>query len=657
MSLQYKSNMETPIVHSSLSFAKKILPGLAIAAACASALTAQAAPAPAAGSKGELLMYRIAPTTSELYVANADGSGEHRLIPSDGYDYHGSFSPDGKWIVFTSEREGLGQASLYRVRVDGTGLQKLTDWIGISDAASYDPADPDVIAFVSSRRGKDSWGTTNIWTLNVKTGALRNVTGDIKFDPAKPHSFFRPSWSPDGKWIALSSDIGTDWRGHNLPVGWERTQESSIYAIHPDGTGFKQIATHPGYAEGSPSWSADGKRVVFYETQVEATWGVHRPELINKVSSQIVQVDVATGERKELTSTPGFKVFPQYVGADKVAYHVKGGQHEGIYMTDGYSRATAGSGIRSPRYSADGKQVVYEKVVYDKPLQPNGTKLYSFEPGWDARFVDAFPQLSRNRKKLVWTEKSQDSSIAISNTDFTGYRRIYDASSSGIDPKLLAQGLAGAFAPTWSPDGKWVAFGVGSWFFTRAYMPARIARVRTDASMKDKPEILTDGKENAGFPSYSPDGRKIVYRVWSPKDKGLRVIDLKTRKVTVLTTDPDNLPNWSPNGKKIVFTRKEVSPRDPNKFHFDIYTINPDGTGIERLTTPGANKAHATWTWDGRITYSSGDYGFRDELSLYDNTFQPDGQDWIMNADGSGQHAMTDTLWEEWMPVFIPKKQ
>ncbi|MFP6558106.1 TolB family protein [Paraburkholderia sp. B3] len=647
--------METSTVYRPNSL-KTLLPYMAVVAAMACAPAgAGAATATATATKGDLLLYRIGPMTSELYVANADGSDEHRLFKADGFDYHASFSKDGQWIVFTSERNGLGQSSLYRVRVDGTGLQRLTNHIAVSDAAVFSPTDPNVIAFVSSRRGKDRFGTTNIWTLNIKTGALHNVTGDIPFDPDKPHSFFRPSWSPDGKWIALSSDLGTDWRGHNLPVGWERTQETSIYVIHPDGSGFKEISTRAGFTEGSPSWSPDGQHVVFYEAPVEATWGAHRPELINKVSSQIVQVDVASGERKELTDSPGFKVYPQYVSATNVAYQIKGGEHEGIYTTDGYSRSTADSGIRSPRYTADGKTMIYEKITM-RPVHPNGTPLFSFDPEWNYRFIDVFPQLSRDGKQLVYTEKMVNSSIAVMNTDFTGYRRIYDPSTSGLDPKMIAAGLAGAFQPTWSADRQWVAFGVGGWFFTRAYQPGRIARIKADGSMDGKAEFLTDGKENAGFPSYSPDGKKLVYRVWSENDKGLRILDLDTRKTTVLTTEPDNLPDWSPDGSKIVFTRKEVNPDDPNKFHYDVYTIRPDGSDLKCLTTPGANQGHATWTWDGRIAYSSGVYGFRDELSLYDNTFQPDGQNWVMNADGSGQRAITDTLWEESMPVYVPRQ-
>jgi Tol biopolymer transport system component len=606
-----------------------------------------------AATKGTLLLDRVGPVTSELYISNADGSGEHRLLSTDGFDYHASFSKDGQWIIFTSERDGLGQSNLYRVKVDGTDLQRLTDHPGVSDAAVFSPTNPNIIAFVSSRRGEKDYGTVNIWTLNIATGALKNVTGALKFDPSKPHSYFRPSWSPDGKWLALSSDTGSDWRGHNLPVGWERTQESSIYLIKPDGSDWKKIASNPGFDEGSPSWSPDGKHVVFYETPVESTWGAHRPEGINKVSSQLVSVDVSTLERKDLTSTPGFKVFPQYLSDNNIAYHVKGGDTEGLYTTAGTFRSTANSGIRSPHYSSDGSKVVYEKITM-RPAHTNGTPLYSFDPEWNYRYIDVFPQLSLDRQKLVYTEKAVNSSIAIMNPDFTGYQRIYDPANSGLDPVMIKQGLAGAFQPTWSPDRQWVAFGVGDWFFTRGMGPGRIMRIKTDGSMNGKPEVLTDGSINAGFPSYSPDGKKIVYRVWSPKVQGLRIIDLDTHADTVLTTEPDNLPGWSPDGSKIVFTRKEVNPADPNKFHYDVYTIHPDGTGLTRLTTPGANQGHAVWTYDGRIAYSSGVYGFRDELALYDNSFQPDGQNWVMNADGSDQHPITDTLWEEAMPLYIP---
>ncbi len=606
-----------------------------------------------AATKGTMLLNRVGPVTSELYVANADGSNEHKLLPTPGFDYHAAFSADGKWIVFTSERDGLGQSELYRVKADGSGLQRLTRHIAIDDAAVFSPVDADTIAFVSSRNGANAWGTTNIWTLKISTGALKNVTGDIPFDANKPHGYFRPSISPDGQWIAFSSDIGSEWRGHNLPVGWERTQESSIYVIHSDGTGFRKVSSNPGFDEGSPTWSPDGTSLVFYETPVESTWGAHRPELINSIASQLVQVRLSDLSKKVLTSSPGFKVFPQFLSATNLAYHVKGGATEGLYTTDGQFRATPNSGIRSPRYSPDGAAMVYEKVSF-RPATKNGTPLFSFDPDWSYRYTDVFPQLSADRKQLVYTEKAMGSAVAVMNPDFTGYRRIYDPATSGANPEMVMKGLAGAFQPTWSPNREWVAFGVGQWFFTRAIGAGTIMRIKADGSMNGKPEALTDGTANAGFPSYSPDGKMLVYRLWSPQVKGLRLLDLDTRQITILTTEPDNVPGWSPDGTKIVFTRKLVDPKDPNKFNFDVFTIKPDGSDLKRLTVGPSNDAHAVWTWDGRIAYCSGNYGFRDELALYDNSFQPDGQNWVMNADGSNQHAVTDTLWEEAMPLYVP---
>jgi Tol biopolymer transport system component len=52
-----------------------------------------------------MLMNRIGPSKSELYVANADGTSEHKLLSTSGFDYHASYSYDGKWIGFTSESQ------------------------------------------------------------------------------------------------------------------------------------------------------------------------------------------------------------------------------------------------------------------------------------------------------------------------------------------------------------------------------------------------------------------------------------------------------------------------------------------------------------------------------------------------------------------------
>jgi hypothetical protein len=54
--------------------------------------------------------------------------------------------------------------------------------------------------------------------------------------------------------------------------------------------------------------------------------------------------------------------------------------------------------------------------------------------------------------------------------------------------------------------------------------------------------------------------------------------------------------------------------------------------------------------------WDSGMYGFHDECQMYDNTFQPYGQIMIMNSDGTNKSVLTNSMWEDAMPLFVPNK-
>src|ERR1700682_1148296 len=190
--------------------------------------------------KHRILLNRIGPSGAELFIANADGTGERKLLAAPGFDYNASFSADDRWIVFTSERSG--SSDIYRVRVDGSGLERLTDDPAYDDQAAFSP-DGRQLVFVSTRGG----GTADLWTLDLQTHATKTLTSG-------PGGDFRPAWSPDGRWIAFASD-----RLSNLPFAhgrWERLHLVDIYVIHPDGTGLKRITEHGDFC-GSPKWFPD----------------------------------------------------------------------------------------------------------------------------------------------------------------------------------------------------------------------------------------------------------------------------------------------------------------------------------------------------------------------------------------------------------------
>ena len=576
-------------------------------------------------AKDTLLVNRIGPSASELFVENGDGSGERKLFAETGFDYDASFSTDGKWIVFTSERKGA--ADIYRVRPDGTGLERLTSNAGFNDAAAFSP-DGTQLVFMSTRNS----GSANIWILDLKTRNARQLT-----NTTGPNANFRPSWSPDGKWIAFSSDRNTEADRHvkidHAKGRWEHLLAASLYLIKIDGTGLRRL-TPAGKFAGSPKWSPDGKRIVFYELPVEDTFAARG---FGAPASQIVSVDVATGDRRDYTSGPGMKVSPQFLSADRIGYVAKApGSHGGLAFTTG--ERGPDSGIRNPSWSADGKRIIYEKFIYaSRQSQP----IFAKDPEFDIRHSGEFPAVSPGGRVAMTpfgeiVAGPRLSEVALSVTDLDGRNTT----------RLFSDKSGAAFSPSWSPDGKWIAFGMGAFFLDRDSKPARLMMIHPDGSGRRE---LTSGPANSGFPSWSPDGKRIVYRIWSAQEHGLRILNLEDGSIAKLTSDYDNFPMWSPRGDRIGFTRTSQNA-------FDIFTVRPDGTDLKQLTDAPGNDAHCAWSPDGQnILFSSSRLGFRDEAPLYDGAPQPYAELFVMKADGSNQRPITEDKWEEGTPAWVPK--
>ena len=223
----------------------------------------------------------------------------------------------------------------------------------------------------------------------------------------------------------------------------------------------------------------------------------------------------------------------------------------------------------------------------------------------------------------------------------------------GTNPRRVYQDDVTVMGLEWSRDGRWLTFGAGGFFLDRSRQPADIMIMKADGS---DVRAVTSGPGNAGFPSWSPDGTEIVYRYWTANERGegLRIVDVATGKSRVLTAEYDTLPFWSPTGDVIMFTRYVPDDRFPYD-EFDIYTIRPDGTALNRLTDAEGNDAHSLWSPDGtQILWSSSRFGYKDESPLVINQPQPYAELFIMNADGSHQRPLTDNQYEEGTPAWLP---
>ena len=132
-------------------------------------------------AKDVMLMNRIGPSVSELYVSNADGTGEHKLFATTGFDYHASFSYEGKGS-FSLPNEPATASQTFIVRTPTALVWRDSQMIRLWMIRDFYHLTEHKVAFVSAH------GTThraNIWILDLKTKRLRNLTGQegIQGDP------------------------------------------------------------------------------------------------------------------------------------------------------------------------------------------------------------------------------------------------------------------------------------------------------------------------------------------------------------------------------------------------------------------------------------------------------------------------------------------
>ena len=229
------------------------------------------------------------PVNTGVFIANADGSGERVLLGNPALDSNPSFSPDGRWVLFTSSRNG--SADIYRIQTDGSYLERLTDDPSFDDQAVMSP-DGRHVAFVSSRTGQ-----ADIWVLDLRTRRLRNLTND-------PGGDYRPAWSRDGGWIAFTTD--RDSAGAIASHGCRLRPSAADPDLHHARGWFWRAAPHERRDPvGGASWSPDGKAIAFYEAPTEDWQVLSRTFPGVVVQSQIGSVEVATGVKTMLTTGSG----------------------------------------------------------------------------------------------------------------------------------------------------------------------------------------------------------------------------------------------------------------------------------------------------------------------------------------------------------------
>lgn len=594
---------------------------------CAIPVSWRAASRPAAPSY-TIAFKSFAPNNTDIFIADADGKHARPLVPGPTLDYNASFSADGRWIIFTSHRSGA--AKIYRVHPDGSGLERLTDGASFDDQAALAP-DGKSLAYVSSRAGQ-----ADIWVLDLATRKLRNLTNH-------PAGDFRPAWSPDGQWIAFSSDRdptrtacpNTTQPG---PGPFVTPQYTGVYVAHRDGSALRRISA-PTEIAGTPHWSLDGTHVAFWAGDPEQ---VCRGGLIfGNGTTQIVSVNMNSGARDTVTSGAGVKVFPRWVGAGRIVYQTR----EGLRFA-GADSLLSGE-FQAADWSPDHQAIVFHRETdtrddRDRPFQ----SWASLDPRFALLRVPDASSFSPAGDRMVYMLTNfngpiRSGTLVVANADGSNRHAIYAGP--------LTEDMTG---PAWSPRGDAILFGLGGFFQRAQIKSAQVMSIHTDGTGL---QTLTKGDVSSGMPSWSPDGKQVVFRQAAGTKRNLYILDVGTGTTRKLETgsDFDTFPTWSPRGDWIAFTSK----RDGD---YEIYRIRPDGRGLQRLTRSPGNDAHLAFSPDGEwVAFSTARQGFKDEAVglLLAGTFQPYGEIAVMRADGSDVRLLTDNSTEEGAPSWIPRRR
>lgn len=169
----------------------------------------------------------------------------------------------------------------------------------------------------------------------------------------------------------------------------------------------------------------------------------------------------------------------------------------------------------------------------------------------------------------------------------TWTNNIYIMDSNGSNIHRLTKGnVTDSYGmPAWSPDGKKLALCLSSY---GSYSQGINLMNITDASLS---RLTFDSSILQCSPKWSPDGKRIAYLVLGHKLSNIYVMNSDGADQTVLSTDPsiyDTGPSWSPDGKYIVF-----SSRRNGGYH--IYVMNADGTNLQQLTNGPGEETFPAW--------------------------------------------------------------
>ena len=444
--------------------------------------------------------------------------------------------PDGKEIVF----DLLGD--LYVIPIEGGPAQPITEGIEWDMQPRYSP-DGRSIAFTSDRGGGD-----NIWVLERSGGEPRAITKESY------RLVNSPSWSPDGRFLAARKHYT---RYRSLGAG-------EIWLYHVQGGKGIQMTKKESHQKdlGEPAFSPDGRYLYYsrdaspgkrFEYGKDPNSGIYAIERIDRNDGAIDRFISGTGGAIRPTPSPDGKwlAFIRRVRGKSVLmiHHVQSGEERALF--DGLDRDL------QETWAIHG---VYPTMAW----MPDSESIVFWAGG-------------KIHRSYLHDGKRHEIPFQVKTT-----RQIMHAVRNQVDvapDRFHTQMLRWV---TKSPEGKQVVYQALGKLYIQDLPDGKARRLTTD---EDSFEF---------YPSYSRDGRWIVYTTWNDKDFGqVRIVASQGGPSKVLKTGPGHFvePTFTPDGKQVLYRGVGGGYlRSPMWSHDQgIYIIDVSGSDPKRIYKRGMN--------------------------------------------------------------------
>ncbi len=454
----------------------------------------------------------------DIWTADENGANVQRLTVHSARDIYPRFSPDGKWIAFSSDRNG--NLDVYIIPAKGGEAKQLTYHSADDNVLGWTPDSRSVL--FSSQRGTDF----------MPKLYLVSVDGGMEHD-AGPDMGIAGSYSPDGKKIAINRKGQVYWRKY-----YRGAYNTDVTVMDIAAKKFTDLTTFDGL-DSWPMWAHDGYIYFVSDREDGKT---------NNGVTNIWRVPEGGGNAQQVTT---FKT----------------------------------GDVRFPSISGDGKTIVFEHDFAISKLDLATKKVTPIKIDIAAETQENMTEVRPFNSRADEYDLAPDGKrIAVSV-----HGEIFTAPGAGGDLVQITDNPARDKEPTYSPDGKQLAF------ISDRSGREEIYLIASDGA--GDPQKITDMDSLKQNIVWAPDSKSLAFTTLDDKLYVYEIASKQTRMVASSKYGAINGAIFSPDGKWIAYSKADQTRNT------DIYLVSPSGGTEHKVTFDSYSERQPRFSADGKKLY------------------------------------------------------